>query len=96
MKCIILAAGEGKRMRPLTSRIPKVMIPVANRPMLEHLIEAVRDSGITEIVLVVGYGEEWVRNYFTDGSGHGVSLRYVTQRRSGERPMPFVLRKADP
>jgi UDP-N-acetylglucosamine diphosphorylase/glucosamine-1-phosphate N-acetyltransferase len=81
MKCIILAAGEGKRMRPLTSQIPKVMIPVANRPMLEHLIRGVRDAGITEIVLVVGYGEERVRDYFGDGSHLGVTLRYATQRR---------------
>jgi UDP-N-acetylglucosamine diphosphorylase/glucosamine-1-phosphate N-acetyltransferase len=81
MKCVILAAGEGKRMRPLTSHIPKVMIPVANRPMLHHLIEAVRDSDLREIFLVVGYGEERVRRYFGDGTELGVSLRYVTQRR---------------
>ena len=81
MKCVILAAGEGKRMRPLTSRIPKVMIPVANRPMLEHLILAVRDAGITEILLVVGYGEERVRDHFGNGSHLGVTLRYTTQRR---------------
>ena len=81
MKCVILAAGEGKRMRPLTSRIPKVMIPVANRPILEHLIRAVRDAGITDILLVVGYGEDVVRTYFGDGLRLGVTLQYSTQRR---------------
>jgi UDP-N-acetylglucosamine diphosphorylase/glucosamine-1-phosphate N-acetyltransferase len=93
MKCVILAAGEGKRMRPLTSRIPKVMIPVANRPMLEHLIEAVRDIGLHEILLVVGYGEERVRRYFGDGKELGVSLRYVTQRR--QRGTADALRSVD-
>ncbi|MDD1679819.1 MAG: NTP transferase domain-containing protein [Methanomicrobiales archaeon] len=93
MKCVILGAGEGKRMRPLTSTIPKVMIPLANRPMVEHLIEAVRDSGITEILLVVGYGEERVRGYFGDGTRWGVSLRYVTQRH--QRGTADALRSVD-
>lgn len=80
MKCVILAAGEGKRMRPLTAERPKVMLPVANRPMLEHLVAAVRDAGITEIILVVGYGEREVREWFGDGERLGVSIRYVPQR----------------
>ncbi len=80
VQCVILAAGEGKRMRPLTGSRPKVMLPVANRPMLEHLITAVRDTGITGFILVVGYEEGAVRHYFGDGSWLGVEIRYVTQK----------------
>ncbi|MCQ8893329.1 MAG: sugar phosphate nucleotidyltransferase [Methanolinea sp.] len=80
MQCVILAAGEGKRMRPLTATRPKVMLPLANRPMLEHLIGAARDAGISDILLVVGYREEEVRQYFGDGRDFGVRIGYVVQR----------------
>lgn len=79
-ECVLLAAGEGKRMRPLTTNRPKVMIPLANRPMLEHLIIAARDAGIERFIIVVGYGEEVVREYFGDGSGLSVTIEYVVQR----------------
>ncbi|MDI6898981.1 MAG: sugar phosphate nucleotidyltransferase [Methanolinea sp.] len=80
MQCVILAAGEGKRMRPLTSTRPKVMLPLGNRPMLEHLVAAARDAGITDILLVVGYREEEVRRFFGDGSSFGVKIEYAVQR----------------
>ena len=80
MQCVVLAAGEGKRMRPLTARRPKVMLPIANRPMMEHLVLAARDAGITEFVFVVGYFEREIRNHFGDGSDLGVHITYVTQR----------------
>jgi UDP-N-acetylglucosamine diphosphorylase / glucose-1-phosphate thymidylyltransferase / UDP-N-acetylgalactosamine diphosphorylase / glucosamine-1-phosphate N-acetyltransferase / galactosamine-1-phosphate N-acetyltransferase len=80
VQCVILAAGEGKRMRPLTGSRPKVMLPVANRPMLEYLISAVHDVGINEFILVVGYQEASVRNYFGNGSAFGVQIKYVTQK----------------
>jgi len=79
--CVILAAGEGKRMRPLTGSRPKVMLPIAGKPMLQHLISEVRDAGINEFILVVGYGEAAVRSYFSDGSDLGISIRYITQKR---------------
>ena len=81
MECVILAAGEGKRMRPLTASRPKVMLPLANRPMMEHLMDAAIKAGVSEFILVVGYGEQVVRSYFSDGSKKGVRIRYVTQRR---------------
>jgi len=79
-ECILLAAGEGKRMRPLTTSRPKVMIPLANRPMLEHLIRAAHKAGIRRFILVVGYGEQAVREYFGDGTALGVEIDYVVQR----------------
>ncbi|WP_342771841.1 sugar phosphate nucleotidyltransferase, partial [Methanoculleus sp. UBA45] len=80
MQCVVLAAGEGKRMRPLTARRPKVMLPIANRPMMEHLVLAARDAGITDFIFVVGYCEREIRNHFGDGSDFGVRIAYVTQR----------------
>ena len=80
MQCVVLAAGEGKRMRPLTARRPKVMLPIANRPMMEHLVLAARDAGITDFIFVVGYCEREIRNHFGDGSDFGVKIAYVTQR----------------
>ncbi|MFA7198624.1 MAG: bifunctional sugar-1-phosphate nucleotidylyltransferase/acetyltransferase [Methanoculleus sp.] len=80
MQCVVLAAGEGKRMRPLTARRPKVMLPIANRPMMEHLVLATRDAGIADFIFVVGYYEREIRNHFGDGSKFGVNITYVTQR----------------
>lgn len=81
MKAVILAAGEGSRMRPLTYTRPKVMIPIANRPILEHLLIEAKKAGIGEFVFVVGYHDEQVRDYFADGSRWGVSIEYHRQGR---------------
>ena len=79
MKCVILAAGEGKRMHPLTFTRPKVMLPIANKPILEwNLLNAI-DAGLTEFVFIVGYKSEMVRNYFGDGTNWNVSIDYVNQ-----------------
>ena len=80
MECVVLAAGEGKRMRPLTAKRPKVMLPLANRPMMEHLVLAARDAGITNFVFVVGYGEREIRRHFGDGSAFGIRVEYAPQR----------------
>ena len=80
MKAVILAAGEGTRMRPLTASCPKVMLPVANRPILEHIIVAARDAGIDDFVCVVGYMDNVIRDYFGEGSRLGVRIDYVEQK----------------
>jgi len=77
MKAVILAAGEGRRLRPYTETIPKVMIPIANKPILEYVIESVRKSGIDEIILVVGYKKEVIMEHFKDYKKAKIS--YVTQ-----------------
>lgn len=79
MQAIILAAGEGSRMRPLTANLPKVMLPVAGRPFLEHIILRARKAGADRIVLVVGYGSEAVRSYFGGGSRLGLKIDYAVQ-----------------
>jgi len=79
MKCVILAAGEGKRMHPLTFSSPKVMLPIANKPILEwNLINAI-NAGIKEFVFVVSYKSEMVRNYFGNGKKWNVKIEYVNQ-----------------
>ena len=76
---VILAAGEGRRLAPLTNRRPKSMIPVANRPLLEYVVEAIAEAGLEHITLVVGYRHERIRDYFGDGDEWGVTIEYVEQ-----------------
>jgi UDP-N-acetylglucosamine diphosphorylase / glucose-1-phosphate thymidylyltransferase / UDP-N-acetylgalactosamine diphosphorylase / glucosamine-1-phosphate N-acetyltransferase / galactosamine-1-phosphate N-acetyltransferase len=79
MKALILAAGEGLRCRPLTLARSKVMLPVANRPILEYIIRALAQNDIKEIILVVGYKKERVMDYFRNGIDFGVNISYVNQ-----------------
>ncbi|MFO8101524.1 MAG: sugar phosphate nucleotidyltransferase [Dehalococcoidia bacterium] len=81
MKAVILAAGEGKRMNPLTYTRPKVMVPLAGKPILEHLILEMKQAGISEFILIVGYFDESIRDYFGDGRRLGVNIEYHTQRK---------------
>ncbi len=81
MKAIILAAGEGSRMRPLTYTRPKVMLPLANKPILEHLLIEAKRAGIRQFIFVVGYRDEQIRDYFGKGEKWGVSIDYSAQRR---------------
>lgn len=80
MKAVILAAGEGKRCRPLTLTRSKVMLPVANKPILEHVINALVKNDIQNIILVVGYEKERIMDYFEDGLNFGVKIEYVEQK----------------
>lgn len=81
MKAVILAAGQGTRMGPLTCNTPKVMLPIANKPMLLYVIQSAKDAGIKEFVLVVGYGAQIIKDYFRDGSFMDVSIEYVHQEK---------------
>lgn len=75
MKAIILAAGEGIRLRPFTETMPKVMLPVVNKPMLEYVVDAVKASGIDEVVLVVGYKKEVIQDHFKNYPGVNISYQ---------------------
>ena len=79
MKAVILAAGEGKRLRPFTETLPKVMIPVANKPILEYVVDAVKKSGISEIIIIVGYKKEVIMEYFKNYKG--AKITYVEQNK---------------
>jgi len=78
-QAVILAAGRGTRMRELTAEVPKPMIEVRGKPVLQHIIEGLRDAGIRECLLVVGYRADAVRNFFSDGSRHNIAIQYATQ-----------------
>ncbi len=79
MKAVILAAGEGYRLKPFTVTRPKVMIPVGNKPILEYVVKALQESGIIDIIMVVGYKREKIMDYFGDGHRWGVNIVYVEQ-----------------
>lgn len=81
MKAVILAAGEGTRMRPFTRGQPKVMLPVGNRPILDYIVEALARNGVRDIVMVVGYRKERIMSYFGDGKEWKIKIQYVHQER---------------
>jgi len=81
MKAVVLAAGEGARMGPFTASEPKVMIPVGNRPILEHVVRALVDEGVHEMVLVVGYRRERIMSYFQEGKEFGARIEYAVQNK---------------
>lgn len=74
-----MAAGEGRRCRPLTQTRSKVMLPVGNRPFMEHVISALAANGIRDLYIVVGYQKERVMDYFEDGLDFGVKITYLEQ-----------------
>jgi dTDP-glucose pyrophosphorylase len=78
-KAVVLAAGRGTRMRELTADFPKPMIEVRGKPVLQHIMEGLRDAGVRRLLIVVGYHAEAVRNFFDDGSRYNVAVEYVTQ-----------------
>ncbi|NOY05788.1 MAG: NTP transferase domain-containing protein, partial [Chlorobi bacterium] len=77
MKAVLMAGGFGTRLRPLTCNIPKPMVPVMNRPMMEYIVELLRKHGITDIVVLLYYQPHVIRNHFGDGSAFGVNIEYV-------------------
>ncbi|MFB6109662.1 MAG: sugar phosphate nucleotidyltransferase [Halodesulfurarchaeum sp.] len=79
MKAVILAAGEGRRLEPLTNTRPKPMLPVANEPILGRVIESVARAGIEEVLLVVGYKSDRIQQYVGDGDDWGVAVTYAEQ-----------------
>jgi UDP-N-acetylglucosamine diphosphorylase/glucosamine-1-phosphate N-acetyltransferase len=79
-QAVILAAGEGARMRPLTFTRPKVMLPIANKPILEHLLLEVKAAGLCDFLFIVGYHDEQIRTYFENGIKWGVNIQYCSQR----------------
>ncbi len=80
-QAVILAAGEGQRLRPFTVTKPKVMLSIAGKPILQYVVESLAQNGIRSIVLVVGYRKEEVFDYMGSGEQFGVDITYVTQER---------------
>ena len=108
MKGVILAAGDGSRLVPLTLSCPKPLVPVLGRPLLDYTVEAFVEAGIRELVLVVGYKVKMIRQYVGDGSRYRVSVEYafnpdyqlgnalsVYAAREAVEDEPFVLAMSD-
>ncbi|MBE3581512.1 MAG: NTP transferase domain-containing protein [Thermoanaerobacteraceae bacterium] len=79
MKAIIMAGGEGSRLRPLTCRRPKPLVPVANRPVMEYCVDLLRRQGFAEIGVTLQYLPGLIQEYFGDGSDFGVHLQYFVE-----------------
>src|SRR5437879_3047041 len=79
MKAVVMAGGEGSRLRPLTSRQPKPLVPVAGRPIMEHILLHLRRHQMREVIATVQYLGASIRNYFGDGSEQGVALSYSVE-----------------
>src|SRR5258706_9543142 len=107
MKAVILAAGKGTRMRNLTNEMPKPMLQVQGRPILEHILQGILAADIREIFIVTGFRAEVVEDYFGDGSKWGCRIAYgrqVVQDGTGKAPelakefigsSPFLLTYGD-
>jgi dTDP-glucose pyrophosphorylase len=78
-KAVLLAAGRGTRMRELTSDLPKPMIEVRGKAVLQHMVEGLRDAGVREFLIIIGYRAEAVSNFFGDGSRYKIQIQYATQ-----------------
>jgi len=81
MKAVILAGGFGTRLRPLTNKKPKPMLPLGKKPLLEHLIKWIKKNGVKDIVLCVSYLHETIEKHFGDGSKFGMNIEYAISKK---------------
>src|SRR5918996_1978742 len=81
MQALILAGGEGTRLRPLTSTVPKPVVPLVDRPFIAFMLDWLHGHGIDDVVMSCGHLASGVRNVLGDGSGYGTRLRYVEEPR---------------
>lgn len=79
MKAVIMAGGSGTRLRPLTCHLPKPMVPVANKPMSEHIVNLLKQHGFNDITFTLHYLPQAIMDYFGDGSDRGMKIRYSTE-----------------
>ena len=77
MRAVIMAGGFGTRLRPLSNNIPKPMVPMANKPMMEHIVDLLRRHGIVDLITLLHFQPELIEGYFGDGSAFGVRMTYV-------------------
>ncbi len=79
MKAVVMAGGQGTRLRPLTSNQPKPMVPIVNKPTIQHILELVQRHGINEVVMTLAFLPRLIRNYFGDGSSLGMHIDYTVE-----------------
>jgi len=91
MKAVIMAGGQGKRIRPLSHVIPKPLLPIGRKPILQILIEQLREAGVTEIIISTGYKDYLIKNFFQDGNHFGVKINYTYEKESLGTAGPLAL-----
>jgi NDP-sugar pyrophosphorylase family protein len=84
MKAIILSGGKGTRLRPLTDNTPKPMLPIGDKPHLEHIVELLKENGVDHIIFSTGYLHEQIVEHFGDGSSYGIKIDY---KEDGNKPL---------
>ena len=94
MKTVILAGGKGVRLRPLTYSIPKPLLPIGEKPILEEIAERLKLQGFDDLIIAVGYRAELIETYFRDGSQLGVSIDYVREAQALGTAGPLALVRA--
>jgi mannose-1-phosphate guanylyltransferase len=77
-KAVILAGGMGTRLQPYTFFVPKPMLPLADKPLLEHLVLWLKKNGVSEFIISIGYLGKTIESYFEEGSAWGVKIKYAT------------------
>src|SRR5882762_2091787 len=89
MKAVILAAGQGTRIRPLSEAVPKPMIPIINKPVMEFMVDLLRRHGFDQIMISTSYRAHDIEQYFRDGSRFGVEIAYSFEGYYADgRPVP--------
>jgi mannose-1-phosphate guanylyltransferase/phosphomannomutase len=79
MRAVVMAGGEGTRLRPLTSNQPKPMVPIVGKPCIEHILELLREHGLTDVVITLAFLPQAIRTYFGDGSNLGMAIQYSVE-----------------
>src|SRR5215212_4241186 len=79
MRAVVMAGGEGTRLRPLTSNQPKPMVPIVGKPCMEHILELLREHGFTDVVVTVAFLPQAIRGYFGDGENLGMNIEYSVE-----------------
>lgn len=79
MYALILAGGKGERLRPLTDTLPKPMVPVCGKPILEHQVEWLKSGGVTDVIFLAGYRADAIQDHFGDGKAFGINAHYSVE-----------------
>lgn len=99
-KALVLAGGDGVKMRPFTYELPKTMLPVKGRPILEHIIDLLREYDVRDIYVAIGYLGEKIKDHFGDGSKFGVKIHYIEEKKrlgtGGSLKVTFPELSSDP
>lgn len=91
MKAVIMAGGQGSRLRPLTCELPKPMVPIVNYPVMEYIIELLKREGITDIAVTSFYLPQKIEDYFGNGEKWGVNLQYFVEKEPWVQPGVFIM-----